>query len=102
MTATTVRVPLHGGPADGQIVRCVLGPDRRPPLTHHHREGLAEVATYELEAEGDGWRYDFRPLPGVGTDFAGDHDRPTISDQMPGGPEGRPEDESPEGLAGAD
>jgi hypothetical protein len=104
MTPTTVRVPLRGGPANGQDVRCVIGPDGRPPLTHAHRAGLAEVATYELVAEegGEGWRYEFTPRADSGSDFAPEHRSPTLADQMPGGPEGRPEDDSPRGLAGAD
>ncbi len=104
MTPTTVRVPLRGGPADGEEVRCVIGPDGRPPLTHAHREGLAEVATYELVADeaGKTWHYEFTPGPDPGADFADEHRSPTLSDQMPGGPEGRPEDDSPRGLAGAD
>jgi hypothetical protein len=104
MTPTTVRVPLHGGPADGQVVRCVIGPDGRPPLTHSHRDGLAEVATYELVADeaGLGWRYEFAPRANDGSDFAREHDSATVSDQMPGGPEGRREDNSPRGLSGAD
>jgi hypothetical protein len=104
MTPTTVRVPLRGGPADGQVLRCVLGPDGRPPLTHPYREGLADVATYELVAEerGEGWRYEFSPRPDTDSDFAGEHESATISDQMPGGPEGRRDEDSPRGLSGAD
>jgi hypothetical protein len=102
MTPITVRIRLCGGPADGVVVRCVVGPDGRPPLTHPHRKGLADVATYELVAEGDGWRYEYAPRPDTGPDFACEHESATIADQMPGGPEGRREDGSPRGLSGAD
>lgn len=36
------------------------------------------------------------------SDFADEHSSPTIADQDPGGPEGRPEPESPRGYAGMD
>jgi hypothetical protein len=36
------------------------------------------------------------------SDFADEHSSPTLADQMPGGPEGRPEPESPKGYAGMD
>lgn len=41
-------------------------------------------------------------LPDEDSDFASEHSSPTIADQMPGGPEGRPEHESPKGYAGMD
>jgi hypothetical protein len=102
MTPTTVRVPFRGGPADGQVAQALLGPDGRPPLTCPYRHGLADVATYELVATGDGWCYEFSPRPDLGNDFAGEHETATIADQMPGGPEGRRDEGSPRGLAGAD
>lgn len=100
-----LEIPLVGGPADGETVRCVVNRDGRPPLTHPHGDGLAHAATYELtrdeEADG-GWCYMYRPPPDEDADFAPEHRSPTISDQMAGGPEGRPEDDSPRGLAGHD
>ncbi len=42
------------------------------------------------------------PQTVVDGDFATEHASPTLADQMPGGPEGIVETESPEGLAGMD
>jgi hypothetical protein len=104
VTAQVLEIPLVGGPADGQTVRCVVGPDGRPPLTHPHGDGLAHAATYELTSDKQaecGWRYVYRPRSENG-DFAPEHQSATFSDQMPGGPEGLREDGSPRGLSGAD
>lgn len=62
------------------------------------------MATYELVADEAGrtWHYEYTPGPDTGPDFAEEHTSPTFADQMPGGPEGQPEDASPKGLAGAD
>lgn len=66
MNPEIVIIPLVGGPADGDVVMCVLGPDGRPPLTHWLTgpEGLADAPIYELEATDDPeqppWRYCFR------------------------------------------
>ncbi len=68
MEPVTVIVPLVGGPADGSVVVCVLGPDGRPPLTHWllGSEGLSDAPIYELEAADDDaaqqppWRYCYR------------------------------------------
>ncbi|MEV4541221.1 hypothetical protein ACIBXA_08925 [Micromonospora echinaurantiaca] len=63
--ATTVEIPLAGGPADGETVTVELDPNGRPPLTHHHLgpEGLTQAEIYELETV-DGrardWRYSWR------------------------------------------
>jgi len=54
--------------------------------------GIGEPAQAETEAEQDG---------GDG-DFAEEHNDLTVADEMTGGPEGQPEDDSPDGLAGAD
>jgi hypothetical protein len=35
-------------------------------------------------------------------DFADEHNDLSLADEMSGGPEGQPEDDSPHGLAGAD
>jgi hypothetical protein len=40
--------------------------------------------------------------PPLGDDFADEHASATFADQMPGGPEGAAESESPEGYAGMD
>lgn len=63
--ASTVRIPLVGGGADGETVTVELDPNGRPPLTHHHLgpAGLAEAQIYELESddeEGRPWVYAWR------------------------------------------
>jgi RimJ/RimL family protein N-acetyltransferase len=62
--AGSVRVPLAGGPADGETVTVELDPAGRPPLTHHHlgTGGLAHAEIYELEAVSDDgpWVYRWR------------------------------------------
>jgi hypothetical protein len=57
---------MVGGPGDGHVVICVVGPDGRPPLTHWLTSagGLARAPIYELETMPDSapvaWRYCFR------------------------------------------
>ncbi|MGK5442880.1 hypothetical protein ACSNN7_13840 [Micromonospora sp. URMC 105] len=54
--ASTVRIPLADGPADGETVDVELDTNNRPPLTHHHLgpEGLIDAQIYELESvEGE-------------------------------------------------
>ncbi|TDB77048.1 hypothetical protein [Micromonospora sp. KC723] len=60
--ASTVRIPLVDGPADGETVDAELDSNHRPPLTHHHlgEEGLVDAQIYELESAGDGWCYRWR------------------------------------------
>ncbi|MEU5940416.1 hypothetical protein ABZ807_14765 [Micromonospora sp. NPDC047548] len=60
--ASTVRIPLVDGPADGETVDVELDSNNRPPLTHHHLgpEGLADAQIYELESVGDRYRYCWR------------------------------------------
>ncbi|MGC5018300.1 hypothetical protein [Micromonospora sp. DT47] len=63
--ASTVKIPLTGGTADGETVEVELDSNGRPPLTHHHMgpHGLAEAQIYELEsedAEGLRWHYAWR------------------------------------------
>ncbi|MFF5171865.1 hypothetical protein ACFY3U_04435 [Micromonospora sp. NPDC000089] len=64
--ASTVRIPLVGGAADGETVDVELDSNGRPPLTHHHLGpgGLADAQIYELETAGDDdptrWSYHFR------------------------------------------
>ncbi|WP_328344098.1 hypothetical protein [Micromonospora sp. NBC_00421] len=60
--ASTVRIPLTDGPADGEAVDVELDSNERPPLTHHHLgpQGLVDAQIYELESAGDTWRYRWR------------------------------------------
>ncbi|MEV0807155.1 hypothetical protein [Micromonospora sp. NPDC050200] len=60
--ASTVRIPLVDGPADGEAVDVELDSNDRPPLTHHHLgpEGLADAQIYELEFVGDRYCYRWR------------------------------------------
>jgi hypothetical protein len=71
--ATTTRVRLADGPADGETITVELDPSGRPPLTHHWlgERGLAEADIYELESasetgedgkdgEDGGWIYRWR------------------------------------------
>ncbi|NYF54475.1 hypothetical protein [Micromonospora purpureochromogenes] len=60
--ASTVRIPLADGPADGESVHVELDSNNRPPLTHHHLgpEGLADAQIYELESVGDEYCYRWR------------------------------------------
>ena len=102
MAQKVVEIPLVGGPGNGRTVRAELTHDGRPPATHPYGHGLTGTATYELVEADGGWQYAFRPSPNDNADFAPEHRSVTFSDQMPGGPERRPEDDSPRGLAGAD
>ncbi len=62
--ATTTRVRLADGPADGETITVELDMTGRPPLTHHwlNGHGLAEADIYELESTGadDRWLYRWR------------------------------------------
>ncbi|MFG2051157.1 hypothetical protein ACGFIW_27460 [Micromonospora sp. NPDC048935] len=60
--ASSVRILLVGGSADGQTITVELDSNGRPPLTHHHlgSGGLAGAQIYELETaheEAREWRY---------------------------------------------
>jgi hypothetical protein len=103
----TVTIPLSGGPGDGQTVRAVLDRNGRPPLRHDlvTDGGLDAAATYELGMADTGWIYRYRSPDGgdqPDADFATEHDSATFAEEMDGGPEGHPEDDSPRGYAGAD
>lgn len=110
--STTVTVPLRGGPGDGHTVEAVLDASGRPPLVHDFVTGggLDGAATYDLlPAAGPGaadvWAYQFRTADSPeqpGADFAAEHNSASFAGEMDGGPEGRREDDSPRGLAGAD
>ena len=86
--------------------RALSGRPSRPGLTQWpHGDGLAHAATYELTSDKEadcGWCYVYRPGPNNEADFSREHRSATLSDQMPGGPEGRRENDSPRGLSGAD
>ncbi|MEH0938693.1 hypothetical protein [Micromonospora psammae] len=60
--ASTVRIPLADGPADGETIDVELDPNDRPPLTHHHLgpEGLADAQIYELESAGGDQQWCYR------------------------------------------
>ncbi|MFC7546168.1 hypothetical protein [Plantactinospora sp. GCM10030261] len=62
--ASTTRVRLADGPADGEVITVELDPTGRPPLTHHWlgEGGLAHADIYELEStSSDGpWCYRWR------------------------------------------
>jgi hypothetical protein len=65
MDPTIVSIPLVGGPADGNSVMCVIGPDGLPPMTHWQLgpQGLADAPFYELERvskDSPPWRYRYR------------------------------------------
>lgn len=62
----------------------------------------AEREPTEREQEEQGEREQAPEPPPLGDDFADEHAGATFADQMRGGPEGTPESESPEGLAGMD
>jgi hypothetical protein len=49
-----------------------------------------------------GQRRELDPDADSGPDFAEEHDSMTFADEMPGGPEGIDEPESPKGYAGMD
>ncbi|MEU8423082.1 hypothetical protein AB0C15_19615 [Micromonospora sp. NPDC048835] len=60
--ASSVRILLVGGTADGQTITVELDSNGRPPLTYHHlgSGGLADAQIYELETareESREWRY---------------------------------------------
>jgi hypothetical protein len=102
MERIAIDVPLVGGPGHGRTVRADLDQAGRPAPTHPYGQGTAGTATYELVGTEGDWRYIYRPAANDEPDFAGEHESATLSDQMPGGPEGRGEDNSPRGLSGAD
>ncbi len=107
MTPRTVAIRLYGGPGDGRTVDAALDPNGRPPLRHDFviDGGLNGAATYVLEVAGARWAYRYRSPDGgdsADPDFADEHTSATFAEEMDGGPEGRPEDDSPRGYAGAD
>lgn len=51
------------------------------------------------DPDGSGYRADERPVEDE-ADFAEEHAGATFADDMPGGPERKPEPESPTGLGG--
>lgn len=62
--ASTTKVPLVGGSADGQTITVELDTNGRPPLTHHHLDGsLGQAEFYELEStsgQESPWQYHYR------------------------------------------
>jgi hypothetical protein len=91
------------------------GPD--DALAHHdrrtaelEREYLRRYPDREISRGEDAHRpappRTQRPAKPIGSadsgDFAGEHSSSTVADQMPGGPEGAREPESPRGYAGMD
>ena len=64
-------------------------PDDQPGADDRPRHGLKPLA-------------DDEPVLDADSDFAVEHDDVTLADEQAGGPEGRPDADSPKGLSGAD